>query len=101
MFSGGTYDEVGRWLWNFLTAHAKRVDPRAEVILEPGHDARGASYAVRFRLRNRLSAVWEFDYREVAEKRGNLVWCRSLAEQAATHVREPASPTDPVQSRAE
>ena len=25
MFSGGTYPEVARWLWNFLTAHAKRV----------------------------------------------------------------------------
>jgi len=36
VFSGGTYPEVARWLWNFLTAHAKRVDPRFEVILDSG-----------------------------------------------------------------
>jgi len=33
-FRVGTYHEVKRWLWNFLTSHAKRTDPRVEVVLE-------------------------------------------------------------------
>src|SRR3989441_12900986 len=28
LFSRGSYDEGARRLWKFLTAHAKRVDPR-------------------------------------------------------------------------
>ena len=34
MFSGGDYDEVARWLENFVNSHAKREDPRAECVLD-------------------------------------------------------------------
>ena len=50
MFSGGTYHEVERWLWNFLTSHAKRVNPRVEVALEAGDARAGQSYGARLEL---------------------------------------------------
>lgn len=101
MFSGGTYAEVGRWLWNFHTSHAKRETPRAEVILDAREEREGRSYGIRFRLGNRLGSVWEFDYREVAAKRGNLAWCRDLAERARAQVRELAAPASAVTGRSE
>ena len=36
MFSGGDYDEVARWLSNFVTSHAKRENPRVEAVVEAG-----------------------------------------------------------------
>ena len=36
MFSGGSYEDVARWLRNFLVSHAKREDPRVEVVFEAG-----------------------------------------------------------------
>ena len=47
MFSGGSYEEVARWVGNFLTSHAKRENPRAEVVIGAGE---GRSYAARVRL---------------------------------------------------
>jgi hypothetical protein len=88
MFSGGTYDEVGRWLWNFLTSHAKREDPRAEVLLESGEEREGKSYAARARLGHRVGPVMEFDFAEVSAQRGSLEWCRALAQRARAQVRE-------------
>jgi hypothetical protein len=79
VFSGGGYDEVGRWLGNFLTAHAKRVDPRIEVELEMGDAREGKSYGARLRFGREVSAVVELDYREVADNRGGLRWCSTLA----------------------
>jgi hypothetical protein len=92
MFSGGTYEEVGRWLANFLTSHAKRENLRAEVSLDAGDERDGRSYGVRLRVGRRLGPVIEFDYREVAENRGVLAWCRSLAERTRAQVRELARP---------
>ena len=88
MFSGGTYDEVGRWLWNFLTAHAKRVDPRVEVVLDAADEREGKSYGARLRFGGRLTAVVEFDFREVADNRGSLAWCAALAERTKGLARE-------------
>jgi hypothetical protein len=80
-FSGGSYDEVRRWVWNFLTSHAKRVDPRIEVGLD-GDDARdGVSYGARLQLGPRQSRVIELDYKDVAANRGSLAWCAALAER--------------------
>ena len=87
MFSGGSYHEVARWLWNFLTAHAKRVDPRFEVELESGDEREGKSYGARLRLGRQVSPVVEFDYREVADNRGGLAWCAALAERAQALAR--------------
>ena len=81
MFSGGSYDEVERWLRNFLTAHAKRVDPRFEVELDTGDEREGTSYGVRLRFGRQVSASVGFGYREVADNRGRLAWCAALAER--------------------
>jgi len=92
MFSGGSCEEVGRWLANFLTSHAKRENPRAEVSLDAGDEREGRSYGVRLRVGRRLGPVIEFDYRDVADNRGTLAWCRSLAERTRAQVRELSRP---------
>ncbi len=86
-FSGGSYPEITRWLWNFLTSHAKRVDPRIQVLLEAGDEREGKSYAARFRIGNQVGAVMEFDYAEVAANRGSLAWCATLAERTKERAR--------------
>ena len=88
MFSGGTYHEVERWLWNFLTSHAKRVNPRMEVALEAGDGRAGQSYAARLKLGVRVSAVVEFEFSDVAANRGSLAWCAALAERTKRLARE-------------
>jgi hypothetical protein len=88
MFSGGTYDEVARWLWNFLTSHAKREHPRFEVDLESGDEREGVSYAARLRFGTRVSAPVEFQYREVADQRGSLAWCTAAADRTRALARE-------------
>jgi hypothetical protein len=87
-FSGGTYDDVARWLHNFLTSHAKREDPRAEVELDSGDEREGKSYGARLRLGEQVSDLIEFDYRTVADHRGELQWCRDLAERTRQAVRD-------------
>jgi hypothetical protein len=87
-FSGGTYDDVARWLHNFLTSHAKREQYRAEVELEAGDEREGKSYGVRVRLGEHLSDLIEFDYRTVADRRGELAWCRDLASRTRQVVRD-------------
>jgi hypothetical protein len=87
-FSGGSYEEVAHWLWNFLTSHAKRVDPRVEVLLESGDERQGRSYGARLRLGDRRSALWEFEYKDVADDRGRLAWCGQMAVEARARARE-------------
>ena len=91
MFSGGTYEEVARWLWNFLTSHAKREDVRAEVAVESGDERQGRSYAARVRLRDRVTPPIEFPFEEVAANRGSLAWCADLAARVREVVRGLAS----------
>jgi hypothetical protein len=88
VFSGGTYQEVERWLRNFLTAHAKRVDPRLEVVFDHDDGREGNSYGVRLRLGHRLTPTLELGFREVADNRGALVWCTTLAEHVKRLARE-------------
>jgi len=88
VFSGGTYPEVARWLWNFLTAHAKRVDPRFEVELQAEDDREGKSYGARLSFLRRLGPTVEFEFREVADNRGSLAWCSALAERTKAAARE-------------
>ena len=87
-FSGGSYDEVARWLWNVLTSHAKREHPRIEVRLERGDEREGRSYGTRLTLGDRQSPVLEFDYADVAAHRGSLLWCRALADRTRQRARE-------------
>jgi len=82
MFSGGSYDDVSRWLRNFLTVHAKREDPRMEVALDTGGDLEGQAYRARVRFTERLSEPIMLEYREVADNRGTLAWCAALAARA-------------------
>ncbi len=88
MFSGGTYREVERWLWNFLTSHAKSVSPRVEVEVDAGDAREGKSYGVRLRVGTRVSPVIEFDFHEVADKRGSLAWCAEVADRTKALARE-------------
>ncbi len=87
-FSGGSYSDVARWLHNFLTSHAKRENFKAEVELDSADEREGKSYGARFRLGDQLSDVSEFAYPTVAEHRGELAWCRDLAERARQAVRD-------------
>ena len=88
MFSGGTYHEVARWLLNFLTAHAKRVDPRVEVAFDDDDHRKGKSYGARLRFGRHLGAPIELAFREVADNRGSLAWCSLLAERTRALARE-------------
>jgi hypothetical protein len=87
VFSGGTYHEVARWLRNFLTAHAKRVDPRIEVELD-ADEREGHSFGARVKLGQRLGPLVELDFRDVAANRGSLAWCAALAERTRQAARE-------------
>ena len=79
MFSGGSYEEVARWLRNFLTSHAKREHPRVEVVLDDDGALEGRAYRARLRLGDRVSEPMELDYKDVADHRGALGWCTALA----------------------
>ena len=86
MFSGGDYEEVRRWLWNFVTAHAKRENPRLEAVIEAEGPREGTSYGVRLRAGEALAPPasappLELAFEEVAARRGRLDWCQSLAER--------------------
>lgn len=87
-FSGGSYEEVARWLKNFLTSHAKREHPRFEVELETDGEREGKSYGVRLRFGARRSPLIELPYAEVAASRGTLAWGKALAEKTRARARE-------------
>jgi hypothetical protein len=88
VFSGGSYDDVARWLHNFATSHAKRENLHAEVELESDDEREGKSYGVQIRLGDHVSELTEFDYKTVADHRGELQWCRELAERVRHIVRD-------------
>ena len=87
-FSGGSYDEVARWLRNFLTSHAKREDPRIEVLLDTSDEREGKSYGARLRLADRVAPVVELGFQDVAANRGSLAWCLALATRTRDSARE-------------
>jgi hypothetical protein len=88
MFSGGDYEEVCRWLWNFLTSHAKREDPRIVVTVDCEGEREGKSYAATMALGERVTTPVELAFREVADNRGSLAWCRALAERTRAQARQ-------------
>lgn len=87
MFSGGSYEEVTRWLKMFLNSHAKREHPRIEAVLEEDEARERVSYAARLRLGERVSSLLEFDYKDVAAQRGELAWCADLAQRVRREAR--------------
>ena len=87
MFSGGSYDEVARWLHMFLTSHAKREHPRIEVALDEDDALQGRAYRARLGFGGRVSEPIELEFQEVAEHRGALAWCAALAARTRTQAR--------------
>jgi len=93
MFSGGEYEEVARWLRNFVVAHAKRENLRVEAVVETEGPREGQSFGVRLRLGAGLAPVppappLELGFPEVAQNRGSLAWCNGLAERVRALARE-------------
>jgi hypothetical protein len=88
MFSGGSYDDVARWLKNFLISHAKREDPRIEVLLDTSDERAGTSFGGRLKLGEHLSPLIELDFQDVATNRGNYAWCMALAQRTRESARE-------------
>ena len=87
MFSGGSYDDVARWLRVFLTSHAKREHPRVEVLVEMDEALRGRAYRARLQVGARMSDPLELDFKEVADNRGTLAWCAALAVRTRAQAR--------------
>ena len=86
MFSGGDYEEVARWLANFVTSHAKRESPRVEAVVEADGERENRSYGVRLRLGTRVlpppgTASLELDFADVSQHRGDMAWCDALARR--------------------
>ena len=93
MFSGGEYDEVARWLRNFVVAHAKRENVRVEAVVESEGPREGQSFGVRLQLGHGLrpappAPAVELGYPEVAQNRGSLAWCSGLASRVRALARE-------------
>jgi hypothetical protein len=88
MFSGGSYDDVKRWLRMFLNSHAKREDPRIEAVLDDDDAREGRSYGAWLRVGPHSSGLMEFDYDVVARHRGELAWCAALAERVRQQARQ-------------
>lgn len=93
MLPGGSYDEVGRWLWNFAASHAKRESPRVEGVVEAGEEREGKSYGVRLRLGDRFlppldQPPVELAYAEVADGKASFAWCDALARRVRGWARE-------------
>ena len=90
MFSGGEYDEVARWLRNFVIAHAKRENPRVEAVVEAEGAREGQSFGLRLRLGEGLRPAppVELTFPEVAQNRGSLAWCHGLADRVRALARE-------------
>ena len=71
-----------------MTSHAKRVDPRIEVVLDADDEREGKSYGARLSFRRQLGPPIEFEFRDVADNRGSLAWCSALAERTKGLARE-------------
>jgi len=80
--------EEERWLWNFLTAHAKRVSARVEVEVDAGETEARGSFRARLLLGDRRSPPLALSSREVADGRGARAWCDALAARAEALARE-------------
>jgi len=99
MFSGGSYDEVARWLRIFLTSHAKREHPRVEVVLDDDDELHGHAYRARLRFIDRVSEPIELSFQEVADHRGELAWCASLAARTRSIARALLGAGNPADAR--
>ena len=86
------YLETGAWLANFARSHAKREDPRIEVLFDADGPREGRSYGVRLALETRVqpplgSPPIELEFGEVAEGRTRFAWCATLGERVQAAAR--------------
>jgi hypothetical protein len=93
MFSGGDYAEVGRWLENFATSHAKRENPRVEAAIDMGGPRQGRTYGIRLALGSRVlppadRPPLELSFAEAARERGGMAWCQTWGDRIAAMGRE-------------
>jgi hypothetical protein len=95
VFSGGSYEDVARWLHNFLTSHAKRENPRIEVEMDA---ERESDYVATLRLGERRSRPVQLTYREVADDRGTLAWCTALARDTRALAADLIASRDPAEA---
>ena len=75
-----------------LTSHAKRVDPRMEVVMEADGERRGpraTACALRLGERPRppAGAPLELDFATCADNAADLAWCRALGRADPTGAR--------------
>jgi hypothetical protein len=99
MFSGGSYDEVARWLRIFLTSHAKREHPRVEVVLDDDESLQGRRYRAWLRFGDRVSEPVELAFQDVADHRGELAWCAELATRTRALARTLLGAGSPADAR--
>jgi len=89
-----SYAELGRWLENFATSHARREHPGVVVRIEMGDAREGRSYGLRLILGARMhpppdAGPIELSAKEVADGRTRFAWCEALGERIrAVVVRE-------------
>jgi hypothetical protein len=93
MFSGGDYEEVRRWLTNFVLSHARRETLGTEAVIEADGPREGKSYGIRLRLDDRVlpppgAPPHEVAFEEARDQRGSLAWCQALAARVRALARE-------------
>ena len=93
MFSGGDYEEVRRWLTNFVLSHARREALGTEAVVEAEGPREGTSYGVRLRLGDRVApppgaAALEVAFEEARDQRGSMAWCQALAGRVRALARD-------------
>ena len=61
---------------------------KGRIVFDHDDGREGTSYGVRLRLGHRLAPTLELGFREVADNRGTLAWCATLAEHVKRLARE-------------
>lgn len=91
------YAELGHWLLNFATSHAKREDRTLEAHVDTEGEREGRSYGLRL-VRGAgtgasvLGPLTELTYTEIAEGRTRFAWCEVQARRVRDTARELANP---------
>src|SRR5260370_40474348 len=104
MFSGGEYEEVARWLRNFVASHAKRENLGAEPVVDTEGPREGQSYGARLRVAAGFypkphAPPLELGFPEAAHNRVSLACCAAVAARVRPPARElPAAGSGPRRS---
>jgi hypothetical protein len=95
--------EVGRWLKNFATSHARREHAGIVVRVEVDDGREGRPYGIRLVLGGRTqpppdAPPLELEFAEVAAGRSRFDWCEALAQRIRSEARTLAAATRPARS---